>query len=169
MTITEAARHLMHDSFISQHGEEVAAVIMEHLPPLGWSDVARSSDVGAVRFDMDREFLVLRSDMNREFAAVRSDMDREFAAVRSEIATLRSDMDREFLALRSDMDREFAAVRSEMAAGFAAVRSEMAVGFAELRAEMHRENVKLMKFMVLTLGTMQAIGIGSLLAGMKFL
>ena len=147
MTITEAARHRMHDSFISQHGEEVAAVIMEHLPPLGWSDVARSSDVGALRFDMDREFLALRSDM-----------DREFAAVRSEIATL-----------RSDMDREFAAVRSEMAAGFAAVRSEMAVGFAELRAEMHRENVKLMKFMILTFGTMQAIGIGSLLAGMKFL
>ena len=111
-------------------------MIMEHLPPLGWSDVARSSDVGALRFDMDREFL----------------------ATRSEIATL-----------RSDMDREFAAVRSEMAAGFAAVRSEMAVGFAELRAEMHKENVKLMKFMVLTLGTMQAIGIGSLLAGMKFL
>ena len=140
MTITEAARHRMHDSFISQHGEEVAAVIMEHLPPLGWSDVARSSDVGALRFDMDREFLVLRTDMNREFAAVGSDMDREFAAV-----------------------------RSEMAAGFAAIRSEMAVGFAELRAEMHKENVKLMKFMILTLGTMQAIGIGSLLAGMKFL
>ena len=165
MTITEAARHRMHDSFISQHGEEVAAVIMEHLPPLGWSDVARSSDVGALRFDMDREFLAtrseiatLRSDMDREFLALRSDMDREFAAVRSEIATL-----------RSDMDREFAAVRSEMAAGFAAVRSEMAVGFAELRAEMHRENVKLMKFMVLTLGAMQAVGIGSLLAGMKFL
>jgi len=151
MTITEAARHRMHDSFISQHGEEVAAVIMEHLPPLGWSDVARSSDVGALRFDMDREFLALRSDMDREFAALRSDMDREFAAVRSEMAA------------------GFAAVRSEMAVEFAAVRSEMAVGFAELRAEMHKENVKLMKFMILTFGTMQAIGIGSLLAGMKFL
>ena len=133
MTITEAARHRMHDSFISQHGEEVAAVIMEHLPPLGWSDVARSSDVGALRFDMDREFLVLRTDMNREFAAVRSEMAAEFVAVRSEMAA------------------EFVAVRSEMAAGFAAVRSEMAVGFAELRAEMHKENVKLMKFMILTL------------------
>ena len=151
MTITEAARHRMHDSFISQHGEEVAAVIMEHLPPLGWSDVARSSDVGALRFDMDREFLALRTDMNREFATVRSEMDREFAMVRSEMAA------------------EFVAVRSEMAAGFAAVRSEMAVGFAELRAEMHKENVRLMKFMILTLGPMQAIGIGSLLAGMKFL
>lgn len=151
MTITEAARHLMHDSFISQHGEEVAAVIMEHLPPLGWSDVARSSDVGALRFDMDREFLALRGDMDREFAAVRSEMAAGFAAVRSEMAA------------------EFSAVRSEMTIEFAAVRSEMAVGFAELRAEMHRENVTLMKFMVLTLGTMQAIGIGSLLAGMKFL
>ena len=126
-------------------------MIMEHLPPLGWSDVARSSDVGALRFDMDREFLALRTDMNREFATVRSEMDREFAMVRSEMAA------------------EFVAVRSEMAAGFAAVRSEMAVGFAELRAEMHKENVRLMKFMILTLGTMQAIGIGSLLAGMKFL
>jgi hypothetical protein len=162
MTITEAARHRMHDSFISQHGEEVAAVIMEHLPPLGWSDVARSSDVGALRFDMDREFLVLRTDMNREFAAVRSEMAAEFVAVRSEMAA-------EFVAVRSEMAAEFVAVRSEMAAGFAAVRSEMAVGFAELRAEMHKENVKLMKFMILTLGTMQAIGIGSLLAGMKFL
>jgi hypothetical protein len=75
----------------------------------------------------------------------------------------------EFAAVRSEMAVEFAAVRSEMAVEFAAVRSEMAVGFAELRAEMHKENVKLMKFMILTFGTMQAIGIGSLLAGMKFL
>jgi hypothetical protein len=35
-------------------GEEVANTMMEHLPPSGWSDVARKSDVIQIQKDIDR-------------------------------------------------------------------------------------------------------------------
>ena len=33
-------------------GEEVANTMMEHLPPSGWSDVARKSDVDLVKMEI---------------------------------------------------------------------------------------------------------------------
>ena len=34
-------------------GEEVANTMMEHLPPSGWSDVARKSDIGHLQKSID--------------------------------------------------------------------------------------------------------------------
>jgi len=44
MTITEANRHRLHQALIASVGEEEAATLMEHLPPIGWADVATKSD-----------------------------------------------------------------------------------------------------------------------------
>lgn len=54
MAITESSRKDMYDSLERLHGREVATTIMEHLPPLGWADVARQSDIGTLRTDLDR-------------------------------------------------------------------------------------------------------------------
>jgi hypothetical protein len=43
--ITEAQRFEMHTCLRGLMGEEVANTMMEHLPPFGWSDVARKSDI----------------------------------------------------------------------------------------------------------------------------
>jgi hypothetical protein len=43
--ITEAQRFEMHTCLRGLMGEEVANTMMEHLPPSGWSDVARKSDI----------------------------------------------------------------------------------------------------------------------------
>mgnify|MGYP006206151813 CR=1 FL=1 len=52
MTITEAERFQMHEALSTAHGKEVAAIIMEHLPPTGWGDVARRSDVADLRVQL---------------------------------------------------------------------------------------------------------------------
>ena len=54
MAITEADRHEMHEELRRSHGEKVGDIIMEHLPPTGWGDVARVQDVDRLEKRMDQ-------------------------------------------------------------------------------------------------------------------
>ena len=53
MTITEAERFAMHVELRKVLGDDVANTVMEHLPPAGWADVARKSDVEVVERRLD--------------------------------------------------------------------------------------------------------------------
>ena len=56
MSMTEARRTEMHIGLRESLGPRVADSLMEHLPPSGWADVARQSEVN-LRFEMiDRRF-----------------------------------------------------------------------------------------------------------------
>ena len=54
MTISEAQRFDMQVGLRSQLGDDVANILMEHLPPSGWSDVARKQDIVEIRKDLSR-------------------------------------------------------------------------------------------------------------------
>jgi hypothetical protein len=45
MAMTEADRLFMHEGFRECMTEKVADLLMEHLPPTGWADVARVQDI----------------------------------------------------------------------------------------------------------------------------
>lgn len=45
MSISEAERFDMQVGLRSHLGDDVANILMEHLPPSGWSDVARTRDI----------------------------------------------------------------------------------------------------------------------------
>jgi hypothetical protein len=51
MPVTEESRHRLHQKLDETIGPEDAATLMEHLPPVGWADVATKQDV-AHRFEM---------------------------------------------------------------------------------------------------------------------
>jgi hypothetical protein len=67
----------MYEAFRSEFGVAVVDTLMEHLPPAGWGDVARQSDIVAVRSD----FAHLRSDFDR----LRSDIDVKLETMRKSI------------------------------------------------------------------------------------
>ena len=52
MVITQADRFEMHSGLQQALGDNVANILMEHLPPSGWSDVARTRDIDLLREDM---------------------------------------------------------------------------------------------------------------------
>jgi len=54
MTISEAQRFDMQVGLRSRLGDDVANTLMEHLPPSGWSDVARKQDIVDIRQDLIR-------------------------------------------------------------------------------------------------------------------
>jgi len=78
MTTTEAERFQMHESLIHTHGKEVADIIMEHLPPTGWGDVARRSDVADLRSSFAKDMEILRMEMQALRLEMRSEMHMLF-------------------------------------------------------------------------------------------
>jgi hypothetical protein len=68
--MTEARRTEMHIGLRESLGPRVADSLMEHLPPSGWADVARQSEVN-LRFEMvDRRF----EEIDRRFDAIEARM-----------------------------------------------------------------------------------------------
>ncbi len=96
MTITEAERFQMHEALSTAHGKEVAAIIMEHLPPTGWGDVARRSDVADLRVlttkDLEMVRIALTSDMQALRYELRGEMQELRTELRGEMSVLRADM-----------------------------------------------------------------------------
>lgn len=73
MTMTEARRTEMHIGLRESLGPRVADSLMEHLPPSGWDDVARQSEMN-LRFEtVDRRF----DEVDRRF----EEIDQRFEGV----------------------------------------------------------------------------------------
>jgi hypothetical protein len=69
MAVDERRRHEMYLAFEELVGGEVAATMMEHLPPVGWADVS-------TKYDMEREVALLRGEMGAGFADLRAEIAR---------------------------------------------------------------------------------------------
>ena len=54
MTITEADRIDMLAELRRCHGDRVGDIIVQHLPPTGWGDVARITDINRLERRIDR-------------------------------------------------------------------------------------------------------------------
>ena len=64
MTVTEANRFEMHLKLRDMMGDDVADTLMEHLPPAGWADVARKSDVDNLKSVTDLRFTSIDSRLS---------------------------------------------------------------------------------------------------------
>ena len=87
MTITDADRHRLYDALVATLGEQEAAILMEHLPPVGWADVATKTDLEHLRAATKADIDGLRAEMNSGFVATRAAMDAQAALLRAEMAT----------------------------------------------------------------------------------
>ena len=106
MTITEAQRFEMHLGLRDKLGDDVANTLMEHLPPSGWSDVARTHDID--RLDDRISSLETRLDDRISSEAIRLDsridsleerMKTEFASVHRDLESVR----REVMGIRTTL------------------------------------------------------------------
>ena len=79
VTVSEAQRRALHDGLVKKLGAYVADTLMGYLPPAGWSDLARQSDVDN-----------LGQTLRLEMQAMESRLDARFADLRTEIAGLRA-------------------------------------------------------------------------------
>lgn len=105
--------------------------MMEHLPPVGWADVATKHDL-----DHLAEVVELR-------------ITAEGASLRTEIWQLRSDMQAAMTEFSRELGRE---LRSEMSMGLAEAEARMSARFDVLRAEQRQLMLLIVAGIVSTLG-----------------
>jgi len=68
MPSSEAERFTLHQTLRGLMPEAVADTLMSHLPPTGWSDIARTADIDAqnLRFDrIDQKFVEIDARFDR--------------------------------------------------------------------------------------------------------
>ena len=70
MSVDERSRHKLHARLEQVLGPEEAAVLMEHLPPVGWADVATKRDLDQLSVLMKRALEQFRAVNKREHEAL---------------------------------------------------------------------------------------------------
>jgi predicted nucleic acid-binding Zn-ribbon protein len=99
MAITEATRHHLYQRLEEVLGHEEATTLMEHLPPVGWSDVATKRDFEPLNARMDTlaarmDTLATKADL--QALAARTD------TLAARMDTLATKADLQALAARTD-------------------------------------------------------------------
>lgn len=118
MAITEGDRHHLHQRLEEVLGEEEAATLMEHLPPVGWADIATKADLEHLR------------------AATKSDFEQLRAATKADFEQLRAVTQADLEHHRAVTKAEFEHLHTVMAMQFEKTATK--VELEQLRAEMHK-------------------------------
>jgi hypothetical protein len=112
MAVDERSRHELYRRLEDVLGPEAATTLIEHLPPVGWADVATKHDLAALE-----QRLELRFDrIDDRFART----DDRFAAMEDRISAMGSD-------LRASFEHELRGQTMTMMFGMVGVVMTMAV------------------------------------------
>ena len=135
MTITDADRHRLYDALVATLGEQEATILMEHLPPVGWADVATKTDLehlrAATKADIDGHRAETRADFEQLHLTTKADTDR----LSENLEHLRAEMNSGFRAAQATMDTRTETLRAEMAVGFARSDTQIATLQASMEAK----------------------------------
>ncbi|MDQ3757784.1 MAG: hypothetical protein M3394_08035 [Actinomycetota bacterium] len=97
MAVTEHGRFVLYRHFEAEMGEDKARTLMDHLLPVGWTDLATKQELRELAHELAlvRESMATKADL----ADLRTEMAELRTEVRTEIAGLRSEMYKGFTSL----------------------------------------------------------------------
>ncbi len=106
--VSDQDRRGLYDALEKRLGEGPAGTLMELLPPVGWADVARQSDLVAVRGEM--------AGLRGEMGELRGEMAELRAELKGDMAELRSELKGAIGELRAEVRGEIGELRGEIRA-----------------------------------------------------
>jgi archaellum component FlaC len=110
MPSSEAERFTLHQTLRSLMPEAVADTLMSHLPPTGWSDIARKADIDAqnLRFDrIDAKFVEIDARFDRIDAKF-VEIDKKFVEIDARFDRIDAkfvEIDKKFVEIDARFDR----------------------------------------------------------------
>ena len=81
-------RRYVYETLEANMGRRMAELVMGHLPPAGWADLATRTDLAALGSELRGEMAEVRGEM----AQLRGELKGEMAELRGEVAELRGEM-----------------------------------------------------------------------------
>ena len=147
MTITDADRHRLYDALVATLGEQEATILMEHLPPVGWADVATKTDLDHLR-------AATKTDLEHLRAATKADIDGLRAATKADFNGLRGDFNglrAEFEHLRTETNSGFRELHAAIDARTDLLRSEIAATAATLHTTMAEKSTSQLRWIIATM------------------
>ena len=132
MVLDERSRHELYLRLQEVLGPEAATTLMEHLPPVGWADVATKRDLDALeqRLDLRFDAVDLRS------GALEERIDMRFAALEERIDLRSEALEHKLMAaFRGELQTALTAQGRQLAitlAGTAGALSALAFAAARL-------------------------------------
>jgi archaellum component FlaC len=110
MPSSEAERFTLHQTLRGLMPEAVADTLMSHLPPTGWSDIARKADIDAqnLRFDrIDAKFVEIDARFDRIDAKF-VEIDKKFVEIDARFDRIDAkfvEIDKKFVEIDARFDR----------------------------------------------------------------
>ena len=99
MSIRESDRTELHLKLKDLLGNNMAEVLMEHLPPSGWGDVARKSDIDQLSILMDAKFQAIETSMDARLGTIETSTTAKFQAIETLMDTKFSTVEVRFNAI----------------------------------------------------------------------
>ena len=89
----ESDRFALHEKVRQVLGVREGDILMEHLPPTGWSHLVSKDDLELNRVVLREEIREVRTELKTEMAEIRTELKTEMAELRTELKT---EMERSF-------------------------------------------------------------------------
>lgn len=99
MAITEGSRHHLFQRLEEVLGHQEALTMMEHLPPVGWADVATRHDLAHLQIVTSRDIEAAELRLRAEMAGIRIDLAGVELRLGTELAELRIELRTEMAGL----------------------------------------------------------------------
>lgn len=88
MAITEESRRRLHRELTGVMGEEGATLVVEHLPPMDWTDLVTKRDLADTKAELRGEIAMLRAEVTAGFALAAErfkSVDARFASIEARL------------------------------------------------------------------------------------
>ena len=112
MAVTEHGRIVLYRHFEEDMGEEKARTLMDHLLPVGWTNLATNEELRATERSLRHEIQTVEQSLRHEIQALGLATQHEFKAVRQELAQVKEAMATkvELLELKAEMYKGFKSI-----------------------------------------------------------
>ncbi|CAN5806945.1 hypothetical protein BH23ACT1_BH23ACT1_15100 [soil metagenome] len=103
MPVDERSRHQLFRRLDEVLGPDQAATLIDHLPPVGWADVATKRDLDALELRLDQRFALI----DKRFDHMAGSFDQRFAQIDERFDHMAGSFDQRFDHLSGSVEARF--------------------------------------------------------------